>query len=114
MNRDELTPTNPEGEGSAVNVHKEAYEWIQCLVVALLCCVIIFMFFARVIDVVRTLAGEHVCVSIDTRHAGTARVSAINGVTRDLDIAVGVTRHDMEPGFYIVIVNNKSHKIAIK
>lgn len=58
------------------------------------------------------IEGRTLC--IDSRHAGTARVSAINGVTSDLDITVGVTRHDMEPGFYIVIVNNKSHKIAIK
>ena len=33
------------------NIHKETYEWIQCVVVALICCVLIFVFVARVIDV---------------------------------------------------------------
>lgn len=42
----------PEEEERAVNVHKEAYEWIQCIVIALIFCVLIFVFVARVIDVV--------------------------------------------------------------
>ena len=51
MNEDPMTAVETEEPEAVVNVHKEAYEWIQCLVVALLCCVLIFMFFARVIDV---------------------------------------------------------------
>ena len=36
------------------NSGKEMYDWIYCLVVALIICVIIFAFFVRVIDVVGT------------------------------------------------------------
>ena len=31
--------------------NKSTYEWIQCLIVALAVCVVIFLFFFRVIDV---------------------------------------------------------------
>ena len=36
------------------NAGKEIYDWIYCLVIALIICVIIFAFFIRVIDVVGT------------------------------------------------------------
>ena len=38
----------------AKNSGKEMYDWIYCLVIALIICVIIFAFFIRVIDVVGT------------------------------------------------------------
>jgi len=38
----------------AKNPGKEMYDWIYCLVIALIICVIIFAFFIRVIDVVGT------------------------------------------------------------
>ena len=56
--------------------------------------------------------GRTLC--IETRHDGMARVSAINGMVRELEVTAGVTRHELAAGFYVVIVNNKSYKIAIK
>ena len=56
--------------------------------------------------------GHTLC--IETRQEGVARVSAINGATQDLQLTAGVTRHEMEAGFYVIVVNNKSHKIVIK
>ncbi len=56
--------------------------------------------------------GRTLC--IETRQEGVARVSAINGATRDLQLTTGVTRHEMEAGFYVIVVNNKSYKIVIK
>ena len=56
--------------------------------------------------------GRTLC--IETRQEGIARVSAINGATRDLQLTAGVTHHEMEAGFYVIVVNNKSYKIVIK
>ena len=56
--------------------------------------------------------GRYLCV--DCRDAGVAQVASINGVTRDLSLAAGVNRYAMEPGFYVVVVDGKSYKIAIK
>ena len=56
--------------------------------------------------------GRTLC--IDTRHAGKAVVSAINGTVRELELTAGVTRYELETGFYVVVINGKSHKIAIK
>ena len=41
-------------------------------------------------------------------------VSSINGVTRTVHVELGVNRIAMEPGFYVVVLNDKSYKIAIK
>lgn len=43
---DGLTPEERSG--------RELYDWIQCLIVALIICVVLFVFFVRVIDVVGT------------------------------------------------------------
>lgn len=51
MNQENMTPETPEVK-TEVNVHKELYEWMQCVVIALIFCVLIFVFVARVIDVV--------------------------------------------------------------
>ena len=56
--------------------------------------------------------GRYLCV--DCRDAGVAQVASINGVTRDLSLDAGVNRYAMEPGFYVVVVDGKSYKIAIK
>ena len=55
--------------------------------------------------------GRYLCV--DCRDAGVAQVASINGVTRDLSLDAGVNRYAMEPGFYVVVVDGKSYKIAI-
>ena len=51
---------------------------------------------------------------IETRSEGSAMVSSINGVTRTVHVELGVNRIAMEPGFYVVVLNDKSYKIAIK
>ena len=56
--------------------------------------------------------GRILC--IDARQEGIARVSAVNGATRELRLTAGVTRHEMEAGFYVVVINDKSYKIVIK
>lgn len=56
--------------------------------------------------------GRTLC--IDTRHGGTALVSAINGIGKRVELQAGVTRQELEAGFYVVVVNGKSHKIVIK
>ena len=41
-----ISNTNSEAEA-----RKDTYEWIQCLVAALIICVFLFLFFVRIIDV---------------------------------------------------------------
>lgn len=111
--RQELTPVGAEDEAAAVNVHKETYEWIQCLVVALLCCVLIFTFVARVIDVkgrsmeptliegdkivITRLAGEYERGDIVVLRKQSfreeplvKRIIAVGGETIDIDFDAGV------------------------
>lgn len=56
--------------------------------------------------------GSILC--IDACHDGTAQVSAINGTTRTVLLTAGVNHQELEAGFYVVVINGKSHKIAIK
>lgn len=56
--------------------------------------------------------GRSLC--IDSRNNGEARLVAVNGVSRSVNLDKGVNRYLMEPGFYVVIVNGKSYKIVIK
>lgn len=56
--------------------------------------------------------GRTLC--IDTHYDGPAQVTSINGMTRALSLTAGVNRQHLEPGFYVVIVDGQSHKIAIK
>ena len=57
---------------------------------------------------------EDHALCIDTRHDGTAQLVAINGTSRDLTLAAGENRYSLEPGFYVVVLNGKSYKIAIR
>lgn len=56
--------------------------------------------------------GRTLCIEDGT--SGTAQVVAINGVTRELSTQPGVIRCELEPGYYVVRIHGKSHKIAIK
>lgn len=85
MNEEKLTPET-SSEETAVNVHKEFYEWMQCVVIALICCVLVFVFVARVIDVVGhsmepTLSpGDKIII---TRLAGDYEVGDIVVLRKD-------------------------------
>ena len=106
--------SNAEAE---VNVHKETYEWIQCVVVALICCVILFVFFARVIDVkghsmeptlldgdkiiITRLAGDYERGDIVVLRKETfrtepivKRIIAVEGQTVDIDFTAGIVYVD--------------------
>jgi len=56
--------------------------------------------------------GHTLC--IETRHDGTAQVVAVNGMAHSLTLVPDINRHELEPGFYVVVLNGKSYKIAIK
>ncbi len=68
MNENEAIK-NTEPEGSAPKAAKEAFDWLQCIVAALIFTIILFTFFARIIGVdgssmYPTLVDkEHVAVS---------------------------------------------------
>lgn len=104
----------------AVNVHQETYEWIQCVVIALICCVLIFVFVARVIDVVGNsmvptlewydkviitrLAGDYergdiVVLQKDSfrEEPIVKRIIAVEGQTIDIDFENGIVYVDGEP-----------------
>ena len=55
MDEKTLTPgENKPAKKGETSARKEVYDWLQCVVVALIACVLVFMFVARVIDVVGT------------------------------------------------------------
>ena len=51
---------------------------------------------------------------IAAANEGVARISTVNGIMREMNVKNGVTRHELEPGVYVVIVNGQSHKIYIR
>ena len=53
-------------------------------------------------------------VMIDARTAGTALITSVNGMSREVSVDQGLNTVEMEPGFYVVTINGRSHKIVIK
>lgn len=117
MSKEKKTPAVSEEVEKAVNVHKEFYEWMQCVVIALICCVLVFVFVARVIDVVghsmvptlqdgdkiiiTRLAGDYdvgdiVVLRKDTFRAEpiVKRIIAEEGQTVDIDFTTGTVYVD--------------------
>ena len=113
------TASEEQAQQTPVNPHKETYEWVQCVIVALICCVLVFVFFARVIDVV----GESMLPTLEqgdkiviTRFAGdydrgdivvlrkdtfrkepiVKRIIAVGGQTIDIDFESGIVYVDGE------------------
>ena len=114
---EKLTAGGPEKK--EINIPKEIYEWIQCLVIALVCCILVFVFFARVIDVkghsmeptlqngnkivITRLAGEYkrgdiVVLQKDSygEDALVKRIIAVEGQTVDIDFDAGIVYVDGE------------------
>ena len=105
---------------------KDTYDWIHCIVVAIIVCVLLFVLAARVIDVrgqsmeptlyqgdkivITRLAGDYkygdiVVLQKDSfkREPIVKRVIATEGQTVTIDFAEGIVRYDiMNPAFYEV------------
>ncbi len=56
--------------------------------------------------------GRMLCIAAD--HEGVAQIYTVNGIMREMNVKNGVSRQDLEPGIYVVIVNGLSHKIYIR
>ena len=54
--------------------------------------------------------GRILC--IESRHGGAALVTAVNGTARNITMEQGINRYELEPGFYVVTVNNRSYKVS--
>ena len=56
--------------------------------------------------------GRTLCV--ETSQDAMAQVVAISGTAVSMELKTGVNRYNLAPGFYVVVVNGKSYKIAIR
>ena len=104
-----------------VRARKETYDWIQCLMVALIICVVLFIFFIRIIDVsgtsmkptlingdkmlvsdlfYRPKAGDVVVFKTDTYDPNKAlvkRIIATEGQEINIDFENGIVYVDGDP-----------------
>ena len=58
------------------------------------------------------MEGKTLC--IEARQDGIARITAINGVVYDINVKTGINRRVLDQGIYVVVINGKSYKIAVK
>ena len=56
--------------------------------------------------------GRTLC--IECRNDGRAQVVAVNGTVSTCRLEPGTNRQTLDAGFYVVVLNGKSYKIAIK
>ena len=119
MNENE-NPVQAAAEKPARSVRRDLYDWIQCIVVAIIVCVLLFSFAVRLVDVVGvsmnpTLeSGDKVIVSnlFYTPKQGdiivfrkdeyrdeplVKRIIAVEGQTVDIDFNRGIVYVDGEP-----------------
>ena len=120
MSRTEKKKTNTE-KMPAPNRRRELYDWIQSLMIALIVCVVLFIFFIRVIDVSGTsmvptlINGDKMLVSdifykpragdvvvfksdlYDPNKALVKRIIATEGQVINIDFDKGIVYVDGEP-----------------
>ncbi len=119
MNENE-NPVQAAAEKPARSVRRDLYDWIQCIVVAIIVCVLLFSFAVRLVDVVGvsmnpTLeSGDKIIVSnlFYTPKQGdiivfrkdeyrdeplVKRIIAVEGQTVDIDFNRGIVYVDGEP-----------------
>ena len=51
---------------------------------------------------------------VNARAAGTLQVTAVNGMSRNMNVNAGINRFELGAGFYIVSLNGINRKIAVK
>ena len=57
---------------------------------------------------------ENRTLCIEVHESTTAMLTTISGISRQLTLTQGVNRYNLEPGFYVVVVGGRRHKIAVQ
>ena len=51
--------------------------------------------------------------TVDVNGDGEVNIADI-GMVQDLNVKTGMNRQLLEPGIYVIVLNGKSHKVAIR